>query len=121
MISQESVLQKILKIREKDKRNAQLKHAKAVNDFETIATKLYSLLKKKEDTEQTLHHYIQSKAQITKLREHSIFIQTLSKQIEEVQQKVEVARSKMEQTQKELSEAHIEMKKIEKLIEKRVK
>src|SRR5690625_7420065 len=96
-----------------------MQHAEAVEHFEEVATKLYDLLKRKEDAEQSLNHYMQSKAQIEKLREQSSFINSLINQIEHMKKKVQSARHLMEKKQNILTEAHIEMRKIEKLIEKR--
>src|SRR5690625_6829896 len=76
-----------------------MQHAEAVEHFEEVATKLYDLLKRKEDAEQSLNHYMQSKAQIEKLREQSSFINSLINQIEHVQKKVQSARHQMEKTQ----------------------
>lgn len=115
------VLEKILKLNDQKKKEMQLEHAEAIKSFEKVATKLYAILKKKETAELTLSKYMKQKATIDKLQEQSMYIYSLTDDIEKLQQEVQRARQYMEEKQKKLTEAHVEVKKIETLIENRLK
>lgn len=56
---------------------------------------------------------------INYIKDQSQYIQLLNKKIMSLQLLVQEARQKMEIKQEELTEAHVEVKKIEKMIEKR--
>lgn len=114
-------LTKILNVRENEKKIAEKDYSKSVQAFETVATELYSLLKKKEDAEEAYEKCIQSNVAIDQLMQISNYIESINDEIIEVQQKVNQARNDMEIKQVELTDAHIEVKKFEKLIEFRVK
>lgn len=120
-MSNPAVLHKILTIREQEKNDAQKEQISARKYFEKVATQLYNALKTKEEAEQTLENYMKTKAAIDKIKEQSQYIDLLNKNIITLQAKVEQARQEMEFKQKVLTEAHIEMKKIEKMIERREK
>lgn len=120
-MSNPMVLHKILTIREQEKKDAQMDQITAKNYFEKVATQLYNVLKTKEQAEEMLHTYMETKAAINKIKEQSLYIDALNKSILNLQGKVQEARQDMESKQKVLTEAHIEMKKIEKMIERRLK
>lgn len=109
-------LSKILNVREKEKHDAQKSYQHAIDRFEGVATKLYALLKKKEDAESTREGYIQHTIAIEKIREQLSYIEMLNKQILHLQQEVQTARSEMESKQLILTDAHVEVKKFEKII-----
>src|SRR5690625_3524218 len=115
------VLHKILSVREQEKKTAQMEQITAQNYFEKVATQLYHVLKTKEEAEQTLQSYMKTKAAIERIKEQSLYIDSLNKNIMKLQDQVQKARQEMEQKQQILTEAHIEMKKIEKMIERRAK
>src|SRR5699024_152221 len=101
-----AVLEKILHVKEKEKDAAQLDKTEAVNRFEEIASRLYEELKRKENAESELDVVMKAKATITMMKE----------KINTIQNNVQKARIEMEQKQNALTEAHIEVKKIERLI-----
>ncbi|WP_079709447.1 flagellar export protein FliJ [Paraliobacillus ryukyuensis] len=110
---------KILSHQERIKDKAQLVYQESVNEFETIATSLYDLLKKKEEVEHQYQYYLQSTGTVTTLATHYAYIEEIKKRIEKVQLEVNKARKDMEDKQSDLTTAHVEVKKIEKLIEKK--
>lgn len=116
-----AVLNKVLGVREIEKNDAQKEHHYAVEKFEIVATELYKLLKRKEDAEKQYEQEISNITEIEKIKEQLTYIDNLNQQIMRVQKKVNEARSKMEEKQVKLTEAHIEVKKFEKVIENRQK
>lgn len=120
-MSDTAVLTKILNVREQEKKDAQLEQINARNYFEKVATELYQQLKTKEQAEVTLESYMQESSAINKIKEQSFYIQALNQKIISLQQRVQQARKEMENKQEILTEAHVEVKKIEKMIEQREK
>lgn len=118
-MSQTTTLTKVLHIREREKDHAQKAYNQSIEMFEEVATKLYTLLKKKEDAEESYENYIQSTVQIEKIVEQMAYIESLNHQIVALQQQVNQARDEMEAKQQTLTDSHIEVKKFEKLIENR--
>lgn len=114
-----AVLDKILDLRTQEKNEALVEKKLATDQFEQVAQELYVRLKKREDAETILNTYIQTEAIITKIRDQMIYINGLNNNINALQEKVNVAREKMEQKQAIVTSKHIEVKKIEKMIEKR--
>jgi flagellar protein FliJ len=119
MMAGTAVLSKILDIREREKKDAQVDYHKAVNVFEEIATKLLALLKKKEAAEASYDNALLSSMHLDLIQDQLTYIDTLTKKIDELQVQVQQARSIMEFKQQKLSEAHVETKKFEKIIEVR--
>src|SRR5699024_4227 len=60
---------------------------------------------------------LQSKTTVQHLKEQSLYIDKLNDQIIHLQEQVNIAREKMEQKRENLTDAHIEVKKFEKMIE----
>lgn len=118
-MSQTAVLRKILHVREQEQKDAQVEQLKATDSFEEVAKNLYRVLKTKEQAEEGLEQSMQKKATITRIKEQASYIDTLNKKIAALQRDVQVARQKMEVKQEKLTETHIEVKKIEKIIENR--
>lgn len=116
-----AVLNKVLSIREIEKKDAQKAHHLATEKFETAATKLYGVLKKKETAEQQYKTYINGVSEIEKIKEQLAYIDNLKSEIIRLQHQVNHARTEMEQKQVKLTEAHVEVKKFEKVIEHRQK
>ncbi|GIO26152.1 MAG TPA: flagellar export protein FliJ [Ornithinibacillus sp.] len=114
-----AVLSKILDIREREKKDAQIDYYKAVDVFEDIATKLFNLLQKKEAAEAAYEEALLSSMHLDFIQDQLTYIDTLTKRIDELQKQVQQARSIMEFKQQKLSEAHVETKKFEKIIEVR--
>lgn len=118
-MSKIKVLDKVLDVRESEKQAAQKEQLEAQNEFEKVATELYELLKNKELAEQKLHEVLTESSSIAEMKNMSLYIQTLVQKIPMLQKEVQLARKKMEDKQGDLTEAHVEVKKIEKMIENR--
>ncbi|MFD2628386.1 flagellar export protein FliJ [Oceanobacillus kapialis] len=112
-------LSKIWNVREQEKNDAQKAYHKSTEFFEDVATKMFHLLKKKEDAEKSYEEAIQQSITLDKVREQNAYIERLNKQIMAMQNAVQHARNDMEMKQHQLTEAHVEMKKFEKIIEMR--
>lgn len=110
-------ISRILHIRENEKQLAQLAHHQSVEFFKTTATQLYGLLKKKETAEDSYEKSIKYATSIDKIKEHANYIDSLKKNIIQMQDNVQNARRKMEDRQFELTGAYVEVKKFEKIIE----
>lgn len=111
------VLHKMLHIKEQEKMDAQLQKVQAAEYFEQVATELYNELKTKEKAETAFTQVICRDATVTTIKEQSLYIDRLNKKINLLQEHVLKARNEMENKQIVLIDAHVEMKKIEKLIE----
>lgn len=118
-MSQTTTLTKVLHIREREKDAAQKAYTQSIEMFEEVATKLYTVLKKKEDAEESYESFIKSTVQIEKIIEQMTYIESLNHQIVVLQQQVNQARDQMEAKQQTLTDSHIEVKKFERLIEVR--
>lgn len=116
-MSETAVLYKVLEVKEQEKQEAQLERVKAVEKFEHIANQLYEQLKEKEDAEEHLNVEMKATFTIDKMINQTQYINNLANKIINLQFHVQQARSKMETAQDQLNEAHIEVKKIEKMIE----
>lgn len=116
-MSETAVLYKVLEVKEQAKQEAQLERVKAVEKFEHIANQLYEQLKEKEDAEEHLNVEMKATFTIDKMINQTQYINNLANKIINLQFHVQQARSRMETAQDQLNEAHIEVKKIEKMIE----
>lgn len=112
-------LRKILDLRNEEKNSALLEQKEAVDQFEKIAKQLYTQLKTKEIAESTLNNMYEQSEIIMKIREQTIYIDSLNDKINKLQQEVQIARNHMKNKQHVVTERHVELKKIEKMIEKR--
>ncbi|WP_099158098.1 flagellar export protein FliJ [Virgibacillus ndiopensis] len=118
-MSETVALSKILHVRENEKLDAQKAYQQSIEFFEDIALQLYNLLRKKEVAEESYEDYLQRTTAIDKLKEQASYIERLNKQIMQLQESVQKARSEMESKQEDLTNAHVEVKKFEKIIEHR--
>src|SRR5699024_9391366 len=112
-------LKKILDLRNEEKNKALLEQKKAVDQFEKVAKQLYTQLKTKETAESTLNQMYEQSEIILKIREQTIYIDVLKDKINKLQEEVQIARNDMENKQHIVTEKHVELKKIETMIEKR--
>jgi flagellar protein FliJ len=112
-----AVLSKILDIREKEKKDAQVAYRQSVDAFEEVAMKLLELLQKKEAAESSYDEALSSSMHLDYIQDQLAYIETLNKKIDNLQVEVQQARTIMESKQQKLSEAHVETKKYEKIIE----
>lgn len=112
-------LKKILDLRNEEKNKALLEQKEAVDQFEKVAKQLYTQLKTKETAESTLNNMYERSEIILKIREQTIYIDALKNKINELQKEVQIARNDMEKKQHIVTEKHVELKKVETMIEKR--
>ncbi|HLS35081.1 MAG TPA: flagellar export protein FliJ [Bacillota bacterium] len=110
-------LSKLLHIHEREKNEAQVKHSQSVDAFESLAESLYELLVKKERLEEELSLSNKKRISIGEIQSKQSYLENLTNQIIVLQKDVSLARETMEKDREALTEAHIEMKKIEKMIE----
>ncbi|MHA6251295.1 flagellar export protein FliJ [Oceanobacillus sp. CAU 1775] len=110
---------KVLNVRENEKNVAHKDFLKSQDVFEEVATKLYRVLKKKEEAEQSYENFIQTPTPLDKIKEQISYIEKLNTQITLLQRDVQFARSQMDKKQVILNEAYVEVKKFESIIEKR--
>ena len=86
---------KILVVREQEKNESEMAYKESIRVFEGIATKLYDLLKKKENLINFQQERLQYGSSIDEINHYARFIDSLEKTITDVQQKVGQARAKM--------------------------
>jgi len=113
--------EKVLTIREQEKNETEIAYKESVRSFEEIATKLYELLKKKEDLIDFQQERLAVGSSIEEIHHYARFIDSLEKTIVDVQQKVVQARSKMNRYEEKLLEKNLEVRKFEKMREKDLK
>lgn len=112
-------LEKIRKIRDNEKNQAQMIYEQAVNDFEIKAQKLFDLLKRKETIEDKYTQSLMTGTSAEMLQSYNDYLNYLTPSILELQKQVANARDKMQYFQQNLSNQFQELKKIEKLIHKK--
>lgn len=117
IVNEPAALHKILQIRENEKKNAEQAHQLSVQKFEEIAMKMYETLKKKESTEEDYEDTISRSISIEKMDQQIRYIEQLNQHISFMQKQVNDARDDMDTSQQLVTKSHIEMKKVEKLIE----
>lgn len=110
--------EKILTVREQEKNETESAYKESVRNFEEVATKLYELLKKKEDLLNYQQERLTIGASIDEVSHYAKFIDSMEKMIESVQQKVIQARAKMQWHEEKLLEKNLEVRKFEKMKEK---
>lgn len=109
--------EKVLTYREQQKTETETEYKLSIDAFEIVATKLYDLLKKKEDTLAEQQERLKTGFSIDGIHHYVRFVDSLEKKIAEVQQEVLQARSKMTWYEEKLLERTIEVKKFEKMKE----
>lgn len=112
--------EQILKIREQEKSESEIAFKESIRQFEEVATKLYDLLKKKEDLLAYQQQRLNIGASIDEISHYARFIDSMEKTIEDVQKKVVQARAKMNWHEQKLLEKNLELRKYEKMKEKDV-
>lgn len=109
---------KVMTVKQQEKNQTEIAFKDAQKSFEDIATKLYTLLKKKEDLIEYHEKKLLSGSSINEMRHHTKFLESIERSIAETQQKVVLARSKMEWHKDKLLETSLEYRKYEKMKEK---
>ncbi|WP_079480191.1 flagellar export protein FliJ [Halobacillus salinus] len=112
---------KIKNLRDREKQDHQKRYQLAVEAFEEKATLLYDMLKKKEHAEQAFEDQLgQGSVQADLFIQHQNYITKLDEKINELHPAVNQARNQMNQKQTRLTNAHVEVKKFEKIIERKM-
>lgn len=106
---------KILDVKEQEKTQSEIAYKESVRAFENVATKLYEMLKKKEDLIAYQNERLKVGASIDEITHYANFISSLEKTIEDLQKKVAQARIKMNWHEEKLLESTIEVRKYEKM------
>ncbi|WP_458413900.1 flagellar export protein FliJ [Schinkia sp. CFF1] len=109
--------EKLLAIKENEKDIVVGEYNEAVQKFENVATKLYELLKQKEDLQKRQNMQFKNGLYIGQIQNLERFLLLLEKSIAEYQLLVAKARKMMELKQQLLLEKNIEVKKYEKIRE----
>jgi len=110
--------EKVLDIREQEKQQTEMAYKESVRAFEEVASKLYELLKKKEDLISYQTEKLKTGSTIHEIHHFASFIDSLEQSINDVQQKVMQARTKMNWHEQKLVEKSLEVRKFEKMREK---
>ncbi|MBD8519998.1 flagellar export protein FliJ [Lysinibacillus sp. FSL R7-0073] len=118
MVSYVYRFENVLTIREQEKNETEMAYKESVRSFEEVATKLYDLLKKKEDLIAFQQDRLTVGSSIDEIHHYARFIDSLEKTIADVQQKVIQARAKMNWHEDKLLEKNLEVRKFEKMREK---
>ncbi|GAF63712.1 flagellar export protein FliJ [Alkalihalobacillus trypoxylicola] len=108
-------LQKVMELREREKKEGQTIYSKAVDDFENTATVLYQLLKSKESLEDAARNQIEKGIKIRDIQVQESQFLRLQDQINKQQIRTQMARKNMQRKQEELMERTIEFKKYQKM------
>lgn len=108
----------VLTFRELEKNESETEFKQSVEAFEVVATELYELLKKKEETLDEQQEQMVAGFSIDRIHHYARFIASLEKKIDELQQEVMQARAKMNWYEEKLLEKTLEVRKFEKMKEK---
>ena len=118
MVAYQFKFSKVLTVREQEKTETELAYKESVMAFEKVATELYDLLKKKENTLDDQNNHLTKGLSIDHIHHYSNYIDGLQKRIDRVQKEVIQARSKMNWFEERLLEKSLEVRKFEKIKEK---
>jgi len=110
----------VLSIREMERSETEIEYQAAIDRFEVVATELYQLLKRKEETIEEQTNAMEKGASVLSIHHYMNFIESLEKKIEQLQQEVMKARTSMQWHEQKLLERTVEVKKYEKMKEKDV-
>lgn len=108
-------LQKVMELREREKNNVQSEYQEAMTSFETIATELYEMLKRKEELEDNAREQIEKGTSIYALQQNQSKLLRLQQEVLVQQRSTQLAREKMNRKQQDLMNRSIEFKKYEKM------
>ena len=118
MVTYQYKFSKVLTIREQEKSETELAYKESVLAFEKIATELYDLFKKKENTMDEHNERLTNGLSIDGIHHFTRYIEGLQKRIDIVQREVIQARSKMNWFEERLLEKTLEVRKFEKMKER---
>lgn len=110
--------ERVLTLREQEKQQAEIAYKESVRNFETVATRLYELLKQKENLIDFQNEQLKKGSKISEIHHFATFLESLEKTIADVQEKVIQARAKMNWHEQKLIEKNMEVRKLEKMKER---
>lgn len=110
--------EKVMTFKEQEKNETESAYKESIESFETIATELYDLLKKKEDVMAKQTEKMAVGFAVNEIHHYARFIESLEAKISSVQKQVIQARGKMKWYEERLLDKTIEVKKYEKMREK---
>ncbi|MEK3645264.1 flagellar export protein FliJ [Aeribacillus sp. FSL M8-0235] len=110
--------QKILDVKENEKRKSSKEYEDSVENFKKVATKLYTFLKQKEEFVKLQEEKLNKGMSVQEIKQYQQFVQNLERTIEHYQQLVIYSRNAMNEKQSILMQKHIEVKQYEKIKEK---
>ena len=110
--------EKVMTFKEQEKNETESAYKESIESFETIATQLYDLLKKKENVMEQQTEKMSIGFAVNEIHDYARFIESLEAKISSVQQQVITARGKMNWYEEQLLDKTIEVKKYEKMREK---
>lgn len=108
----------VLSIREMERSETEIEYQVAIDRFEAVATELYHLLKRKEETIADQTAALEKGASVLSIHHYVNFIDSLEKNIDKLQREVVKARTFMQWQEQKLLERTVEVKKYEKMKEK---
>ncbi|WP_243289874.1 flagellar export protein FliJ [Bacillus sp. FJAT-47783] len=111
-------LQKVMDIKENEKKKTVSEYEQSVQEFERVAEKLYECLKKKEELEKTKAEKLHQGLAVQEMRHFQQFVTNLEKTIDHYQKLVILTRDRMNEKQALLMEKNMEVKKYEKMQQK---
>ncbi|MDQ0350622.1 flagellar FliJ protein [Alkalibacillus filiformis] len=112
--------EKMLQIKEEEMDQAQKQYNLAVEHFESEATKLYEMLKSKENLEGQYESQLSNGVSIAYLNNFHHYFDSVKEMESNLQKKVHQARVNMYKKQEAVEEAYRELKKFENLKEKKL-
>lgn len=104
-----------MKIKETEKQEAQAQLATTVSRFEAELTKLYKILKQKEELDEQQQQKLETGLKVSDMKHHTSYTTFLTQSIGHHQQIVQEAREHMHEKEAELLAKNIEVKKYEKI------
>ncbi len=118
MVSFQYKFSKVLTVKEQEKSETEIAYKESVNAFEKVATELYNLLKKREDTLDQQNSRLSNGLSVDGIHHYVHYLDALQKRIEILQKEVIQARTKMNWYEERLLEKSLEVRKYEKIKEK---
>lgn len=111
-------LSKILNIKDLEKLSLQKEYKQIIDRFEDVGTKLYHVLKKKEEAEKSVEVGLINKMEAHSLFSYYQYIDKLTHEESNLQSELQNIRVEMDLKQQKLTDAHVEVKKYETLIDR---
>lgn len=110
-------LQKLLDIKENEKQMKEVEYASAQKNFEEKATKLYQLLKRKEEVEESYLQKLNEGVSVYEIQQQQNSLFRMKMEIDKQMKETDIARAVMNKRQAELISISMDVKKFEKMKE----